>query len=447
MDHERKGNMIGAIIIMIVYLTTLVGLYYGTFLSLDNMEFNLQSGIGKTNTIGERLLYEQFGYEIISSHKLNLIQDFKVKPQCDYGYTNIDIRTKRSDYYNFAYKMGTINNITIDSSPFQFCVIYNNQYNYEKLLNMSSKGNCSIGYIPCGILDTVGNLLCLPEGSQCPLNDIIIDIPEKTDLISQGYIQNNIDATTSFYFYYGQSKTNHVVVDILFSIIRPFSHDYDFLVNDDISKRDASFDFLQIKEDHYYQRNKGKPIRINERPARFSLYSKNYIGIKDYQKYQEIFNPIDYTDNPLYKVLSNPLVPNKTILIVCIVFSFLLLFPCLFCCIFPNRTDSNSMDSPLGNCYYITIAVIPTLCSIVLGYIFIKDYYFAKSSYVLINDNFDEIMQEVINLYNKRVFPQSLRIVALIFLVNIIITVGGFAILSALAIILTVNETCYHRME
>ena len=40
----------------------------------------------------------------------------------------------------------------------------------------ATKGNCSEGLKQCGILDTIGNKLCLPEEYDCPINDIFIDL-------------------------------------------------------------------------------------------------------------------------------------------------------------------------------------------------------------------------------------------------------------------------------
>ena len=47
---------------------------------------------------------------------------------------------------------------------------------YLSLLdNSAPKGEqCKAGYKQCGILDTVGNILCFPYDSECPINDIFM---------------------------------------------------------------------------------------------------------------------------------------------------------------------------------------------------------------------------------------------------------------------------------
>lgn len=429
-------------LLILIFLTTITGLFFAIMLANSNMEFNLQKSVGKREILGERLLYEQFNYEIISNHELKLIKDFKIMPQCEPGYSNIFIKAKRSDYYNFVSKPALINNITIDSTEFKFCAIYssNLEHTYENLLNVSSKVKCSNGYIPCGILDTLGNLLCIPEGGQCPLNDIIIDIPERTDLISKGYIQNKLDATTSFYLYFGQSNTNYVIIDLVFSFIEPLSHDYDYLINDEPFKKDAAFNFLKYQTDKYYIKSKGKPVRINNRPTKFSLYSKNYIGIKDFQKYREIFNVTSYKDNPLYNLVFTELSPNQYIFGVGCFFSFFLLFPLIL----SFSSYANSVLNLLNSIIYCNF-FLPPIMSILLGYIFIKDYYKYKESFLLIDNNiFDDIMQEVITLYNSRIMPKNLIIVTYIFGINIILSVGTLIIFFIEACCLVKDDNYYH---
>ena len=47
-------------------------------------------------------------------------------------------------------------------------------YSYEYLLKHSRK-NCEENYKKCGILDTYGNVMCIPEKDDCPINDIIVN--------------------------------------------------------------------------------------------------------------------------------------------------------------------------------------------------------------------------------------------------------------------------------
>ena len=50
--------------------------------------------------------------------------------------------------------------------------IYNKTYEY--LLKHSGE-KCEENFKKCGILDTLGNIICIPKEDECPINDLIID--------------------------------------------------------------------------------------------------------------------------------------------------------------------------------------------------------------------------------------------------------------------------------
>ena len=59
--------------------------------------------------------------------------------------------------------------------------------NYESLLKHSGE-QCEENYKKCGILDTLGNIMCIPENDECPINEVIVDLNSKYDeYISKGY--------------------------------------------------------------------------------------------------------------------------------------------------------------------------------------------------------------------------------------------------------------------
>ena len=47
--------------------------------------------------------------------------------------------------------------------------------NYQYLLEHSSRSTCSGNYKKCGILDSMGNIMCIPNEDTCPINNLIID--------------------------------------------------------------------------------------------------------------------------------------------------------------------------------------------------------------------------------------------------------------------------------
>ena len=63
----------------------------------------------------------------------------------------------------------------------------NYSQNYEYLLKHSGE-KCEENYKKCGILDTLGNIMCIPENDECPINEVIVDLNSKYDeYISKGY--------------------------------------------------------------------------------------------------------------------------------------------------------------------------------------------------------------------------------------------------------------------
>lgn len=48
---------------------------------------------------------------------------------------------------------------------------------YLDFLKNATKEGCPNNYKNCGLLDTYGNIFCLKQGVDCPMNEIILDSP------------------------------------------------------------------------------------------------------------------------------------------------------------------------------------------------------------------------------------------------------------------------------
>ena len=59
--------------------------------------------------------------------------------------------------------------------------------NYEYLLEHSSKSNCEGNFKRCGILDSMGNIMCIPNEDQCPINDLIVESRYQNNLFGSNY--------------------------------------------------------------------------------------------------------------------------------------------------------------------------------------------------------------------------------------------------------------------
>ena len=91
--------------------------------------------------------------------------------------------------------------------------------NYEYLLQHSTTGagKCEQNFKKCGILDTYGNIICLPDTDSCPINEIIIDVEENEEqYINKGYNSVNISELPDNYmlYYTNRSINKEIVVDL-----------------------------------------------------------------------------------------------------------------------------------------------------------------------------------------------------------------------------------------
>ena len=91
--------------------------------------------------------------------------------------------------------------------------------NYESLLVHSCE-ICEENYKKCGILDTLGNIMCIPKEEECPINDIKVDLASNyNNYISQGYKMAHLENLTEEYsLYYTNMKTDReIIVKMFFS--------------------------------------------------------------------------------------------------------------------------------------------------------------------------------------------------------------------------------------
>ena len=100
------------------------------------------------------------------------------------------------DFIWFCSKIFTIKNMVKEKS---FTLqLFNNftsdgeilglETNYYLLLNLTTNKSCPKNYRNCGILDTLGNILCVDKFFPCPINKIIVDyISKKEEYLSSGY--------------------------------------------------------------------------------------------------------------------------------------------------------------------------------------------------------------------------------------------------------------------
>ena len=86
--------------------------------------------------------------------------------------------------------------------------------NYEYYLKHSSKTICKQNFKKCGILDTYGNIMCIPENDLCPINEIIVDsIEKKNEYTKKGYEYTQLEQLNkNYYLYYTNKEIDKEIV-------------------------------------------------------------------------------------------------------------------------------------------------------------------------------------------------------------------------------------------
>ena len=415
-------------ILIITYLILII------ILGFKNIKYNKYNS---KEIIKERVLYEQISYEIYNSIKSNILLDLRIEEKCENNYQPINFMIKLNPSFNFKY----ITNITHLFNK-QFCIpIYEkfrDKYNqdelkYEELLKNSVNLNqinnrnddnnsnninniCKSGYKPCGILDTMNNILCLPKKYKCPLNDMQISYNYDSILLNNNYSEVILENNISIYLNNEENIDRPIIVSYFLSYDKPLDHEWDILIsNKDEDKKSIKYLFenydkfminssfcnsslISLDDILKWEANNEKLnllIKETEPSKNYYLFHKNYIGFKNYEelnKFKKLFNIDDYKDNPLFK-LSKTLRPY----IASIVLGFLLLIFYIFHFFYGLRNDF--FDSDL----YIILFMVGAVISFIYFIVYIALYFSDKVKFKKMEFEFDEQIQIVFNLYSKRI--------------------------------------------
>ena len=237
------------ILLLISYMILLI------IQGFKNKEYNEFNSL---KIINERFLYEQFSYEIYNSINSPLILDLKIQNKCEENYQPLKFLLKLNPYYNYK---STVSISHLFNN--KFCIpIYKklkNKYNpnelkYDNLLmhsinidniknyNKSDKNSlnniCEAGYKPCGILDTMNNILCLPKKYNCPLNDLIISKYNDSSLIDDGYYEINLNNSFSIYLNTNENIERPIIITNFISLDKPWNHEYQNIIAYKDNKKD-----------------------------------------------------------------------------------------------------------------------------------------------------------------------------------------------------------------
>ena len=303
---------------------------------------------------GEKLLYSQYVEEIKLSYNRKFIPKIVI-PTTPF--------TKECAEYQkeLIFELKLNNKVTSFSKLFgkRFCIedsnkfFYNTnssmeQFTYEYLLKHYSVENgeeCPTGTKGCGILDTTGHILCLPENlGKCPLNDIIFT---NSWLTLKNYDSYNLDKGWKIYFGYDYSTNKTIFVyNFLSENNRPLSHEWrNHFAKDQYQKDMAKYlnknkKYLEIRDefdesylsflsnvyDKYYNEvsipndlklslsdinntDINNYYKANSENLNIKWYYKNYVGFKNIAELEKFKRTYEY-----YEGLTLWDVDNKYIL-------------------------------------------------------------------------------------------------------------------------------------
>ena len=323
-----------------------------------------------------------------------------------------------------------------------------NEYhqNYESLLQHSSDP-CQENYKKCGILDTYGNIMCIPKEDECPINDLIVDFRNKSDLyISEGYKVFFSGKLPSIYALYYSNKAidKEIVVKINFYKELPIFINDDNLIfdestckeiynqdKDDESQNGYYSFYLEVK--NYIRTKFNDKINIDKSFKRIfnDLFAGNYIGFKDYNHLQ------NYNDINLYNFYFS-IFPNRFALIFSIICSvFTLIFIAASIYLLYNKKKLGTVDDILASLKLFSLLFSIIFCGF-LAYIIYKYINIVKINKpenlknIKADIFLEDLLSEIAGRYPKNnfifilivLFPSSILIfiVAIIYGILIIIS-------------------------
>ena len=424
------------IIYNLLLISCMILLIIQGFKNKEYNEFN------SSKIINERFLYEQLSYEIYSSINSPLILDLKIQDKCDENYQPLKFLLKLNPNYNFK---STVPISHLFNNNFCIPIYKQTELKYDNLLkhsinidninyNKSDKNSlnniCETGYKPCGILDTMNNILCLPKAYNCPLNDMIISNNNDSSLLDNGYNEINLNNSLSIYLNTNENIERPIIITNFISFDKPWNHEYQHIIaykdnkknkkreqvpfdDYDIFMRKVSFnkfsfiplnDILNWEKDNDYLKSVINLVRPSES---YYLFNKNYIGFKDYEEleqFKKIFKEDNYKDNPLFKI-SKTLRPSFATIIINIILIIVLIIFIIILIIIPSAAKYDDLiawsiilEAFLGLVYFLT---------------FISLFSIDKKKFKIDQFIFDVQIENVFNSYYKR-NKQPIYLVAII---------------------------------
>jgi len=95
---------------------------------------------------------------------------------------------------------------------------------YNRLLELTTKDGCKEGYKKCGVLDTIGNTLCIDNNFGCPINRLTVDLVAnrgKHNFKGMKEIYNENLIYNYKFYYSNESLDGNSIVSLLYTEEEP----------------------------------------------------------------------------------------------------------------------------------------------------------------------------------------------------------------------------------
>ena len=143
----------------------------------------------------------------------------------------IDKRVSTEEFVYYLSKIATMKNIVKINHNSKIFDHFNSQgelegitTKYYRLLNLTTTDGCVEGYKKCGILDTIGNTLCIDNNFPCPINNLTVDLFSNRNNYSNKGMKEiyNENLIYNYKFYYSnESLDGNNIVSLLYSEEKP----------------------------------------------------------------------------------------------------------------------------------------------------------------------------------------------------------------------------------
>ena len=173
---------------------------------------------------------------------------------------------------------------------------YKSKYNYAYLLEHSGS-SCEAHYKKCGILDTMKNIMCLPETDECPINDVLDEAAYNKSTNPEKYIKSGD-------LYYSNKMTDNDIIAKVSSyssnyIIDKSNFVFDQETYDDVKPSSSSSSSSSYDDYHVVFDGDGAdaPVRYDGCREEGSGCDKDHVGKRNRKLYStDDYGNSDFTD-------------------------------------------------------------------------------------------------------------------------------------------------------